>query len=86
MNGIRAYIDSNGRVIDEKEFYDKFIKQVEDDNCKFNHELEKLMSLGFSELQSGCYLANYHDDYICDTYNGGCKDIGVCIKIKELYK
>ena len=55
--------------IDEAEIYADY---------SFKEEVDKMMLLGISEIQAGCYISNYHDDYICDTYNGGCKSKTEC--------
>jgi hypothetical protein len=33
--------------------------------------------------QACCYMCNFENDYICHQYNGGCKRIDVCRKIRE---
>jgi hypothetical protein len=44
-----------------------------DRNNEFMKEIEKMIALGLSRNQAGCYISNYHDGYICDIYNNGCK-------------
>lgn len=33
--------------------------------------------------QAACYMCNFENNYICHQYNGGCKRIDVCRKIRE---
>lgn len=49
----------------------------------FKEEVDKMMLLGITEIHAGCYVSNYHDEYICDTYNGGCKSRNECEAIYE---
>lgn len=37
---------------------------------------------GIHGAQACCYMCNFENDYICHQYNGGCKRIDVCRKIR----
>lgn len=32
---------------------------------------------------AGCYIVNFCDEYICYAFNGGCPQLGACVKIEE---
>lgn len=38
---------------------------------------------GIHGAQACCYMCNFENDYICHQYNGGCKRIDVCRKIRD---
>ena len=38
---------------------------------------------GIHGAQACCYMCNFENDYICHQYNGGCKRLDVCRKIRE---
>lgn len=38
---------------------------------------------GIHGAQACCYMCNFENEYVCHQYNGGCKRIDVCRKIKE---
>jgi hypothetical protein len=32
---------------------------------------------------AACYISNFEDDYICHEFNGECKNLEICRKIRE---
>lgn len=49
-------------------------------------KINKLVDKGLNRIQAGCYISNYYDDYICSTYNGGCKNFRECQQIDNELK
>lgn len=54
---------------------------------KFDADLKEIVDLcsvmGVKEAHAACYLCNFEDEYICYTYDGGCKQIEQCRGIRE---
>lgn len=38
---------------------------------------------GIHGAQACCYMCNFENEYVCHQYNGGCKRLDVCRKIRE---
>jgi hypothetical protein len=38
---------------------------------------------GIHGAHACCYMCNFENDYICHKFNGGCKEIDTCRKIRE---
>jgi hypothetical protein len=45
------------------------------------NEISLMYEISFTH--AGCYICNFEDDYMCHKFNGGCKNIELCRKIKE---
>lgn len=51
----------------------------QDDVKKFDSNLKEIMDMcSVTEGHAACYLCNFEDEYICHTYNGGCKKVEQC--------
>lgn len=56
----------------------------EDEVKKFDVDLNNIINnCSVAEEHAACYLCNFEDEYICHTYNGGCKNIEQCRDIRE---
>jgi hypothetical protein len=62
---------------------DKEIKKIDKEFEDRIDNIIKQSDIIISREQSGCYLINYHDSYICDKFNGGCKNAAKCKYISE---
>ena len=58
----------------------KFPGTVDEYQRKHQHLTTKY---GIHGAHACCYMCNFENDFICHQYNGGCKRIDMCRKIRE---
>lgn len=80
------YYDPDLGWMPTKEYLDSILKPLMTTENGFKKEVDKITALGINELQAGCYISNYHDDYICDKFNGGCKNKNGCDRILNMLR
>lgn len=72
------YPNDNGKKVNPKyippaSIYEKYFKQV-------HHLINKY---GIHYTDASCYVCNFPNDYICYQFNGGCKCLARCQRIRD---
>lgn len=61
------------KIEELRDILDPFFKEVKIISEKYNINNE----------HAACYICNFRDEYICNKFNGGCKDYELCEKIRN---
>lgn len=83
-----------GHMVDEREVIELWLKYLTmppitylgevDYGEDFEAQQKRLVDkYDITATHAGCYIVNFCDEYICHAFNGGCPQLGACVKIEE---